>query len=78
MTRPSPTTWLLALAAAILAAPALAQGAAWQDRSQWDWGQHRTGFAMEPAAAPALPATYRDDWDDPGAPVRVAGQARRG
>lgn len=62
--------------------PALAQGEApaqpWQDRSSWDWGQHRTGFAGEAPEVPVVPAQIWDHWDYPGAPVRFAGQPQRG
>ena len=58
--------------------PAPAQGEAWQDRTQWDWGQHRTGLAAETAVEPAVPVEIRDHWDYPGAPVRYAGHARQG
>lgn len=78
MPRLSLIACLFALAAAPLAAPALAQGEGWQDRSQWDWGQHRTGVTAEPPEMPPVPATIQDHWDYPGAPVRFAGQPQRG
>lgn len=63
---------------ALAATPVLAQAEAWQDRAHWDWGQHRTGFAVESAEEPAVPAEIRDHWDYPGAPVRYAGHGHRG
>jgi hypothetical protein len=69
---------LLALGIAAHAVPALAQGEGGQDRSQWDWGQHRTGFAVDPPEMAPVPAITEDHWDYPGAPVRFAGQPRLG
>jgi hypothetical protein len=77
-----PFLGLIALGLVVLAGPVLAQaeapGQSWQDRSSWDWGQHRTGFAEEAHEMPVMPAPIWDHWDYPGAPVRFAGQPQQG
>ncbi len=82
MLRRCPRSWLFALAVAAWAPEAAAQGegrgAAWQDRSTWDWGQHRTGFAAEVQEMPVDPVWQHDHWDYPGAPVRFAVHGRPG
>ena len=77
-----PFLGLIPLGFLLLAGPVLAQaeafGEAWQDRSRWDWGQHRTGFERDAPEVPVVPAPIRDHWDYPGAPVRFAGQPHQG
>lgn len=71
----------VALAALLACVPivALAQGETWRDRLTWDWGQHQTGLAAEELPeAPGVPTMSHDHWDDPAAPVRVAGGASTG
>ncbi len=60
------------------AASQAAPAPSWQERRHWDWGQHQL-LAAEwwlfdaptPRAAPRQ--RWRDDnWDSPGAPVRIA------
>lgn len=74
--------FLFGLAAVLMGGGALAQGEgqadSWQDRSRWDWGQHRMGFAGEGPQVPAVPLPVPDHWDYPGAPVRFAEHGMRG
>lgn len=63
--RPAPTFPVAACLVLLLAAPA----AAAEDRRHWDWGQHHTSLAGEPARPLAEP-TPPGHWDDHGAPVR--------
>ena len=75
--------WIAGVLALSLAGTAMAQGeghgGSWQDRSHWDWGQHRMGLAGEAPAPAGEPVQVIDDhWDYPGAPVRFAGHTLRG